>query len=282
MNFNKFEETDVARFASQFAHTGILWVFHHIPKTAGSSLTRELNASLPPYRNVFADHLFPEGGNRHDALMESVEAFLKADGKVHYRSASGHLRIPHLKRIQEHFDNAHLFTFLREPADRLISDYRYAKTPKHPVYKEFAERFPTIEDYVENSGSQNKMWKYVAPSSFDASEKSLERIFNRYAFIGTLETINEDWAFFTSLFGCPKMMTSRVNVTEKQKNNEVDSEASLRARIRELNQKDYLLYDRVSAILAGKRDEMQAHVLARRAMWLGDVPVADDAMSDAA
>ncbi|MDO6460993.1 sulfotransferase family 2 domain-containing protein [Granulosicoccaceae sp. 1_MG-2023] len=271
MNFNRFEKIAVTDFADQLSHSGGLWIFHHIPKTAGSSLTRELSVVLPPYRNVFAEHPRSGADQGTDAMMSSVESFLEADRSVNYRSVSGHFRLPHLSRIREAIPASRMFTFLRQPAERLISDYRYAKTPKHPLYREFAEKFPTIEHYIEDPCSQNKMWRFVTAGGQEAGDESLARIFRNYAFIGTLESLSEDWSFLTSIVGCPKVMTARVNVTKAQDNNEVQYAPHLYQRIRELNAKDYLLYERVSGLLHTKRQEMNEYVEYRQGIWLGAV-----------
>lgn len=270
-NFNNFRTLPVANYAAQFNHKGVVWVFQHIPKTAGSSLTAELNQILPPYRNIFASHAPGDADNLHDAMMTSVDEFLADHQTTHYRSASGHLRLPHMRRIQESLPNMRVVTFLREPAKRLISDYRYAKTPRHPTFQEFSDRFPTIEDYVNDPASQNKMWKFLAPVKLDADEQALKGVFNRASFIGTLETLADDWAFFSALSGHPKVMSSRVNVTAKRSDNKVKDDEDLLALIREKNEKDYVLYDTVMASLTERRDEMNAYIDDRRRMWAGEI-----------
>ncbi|MDS9468581.1 sulfotransferase family 2 domain-containing protein [Paracoccus sp. MBLB3053] len=266
--FNTLKAHGVERFAGKISQSDAIWVFHHIPKTAGSSLTHELRQVLPPYRNIFADHR-PGVASRADSLMDAVDAFLTDYPTYKYRSASGHLRRPHLNRILETLPEARLITFLRNPAERLISDYRYAKTPKHPTHVEFSEKFPTLDDYIDHPQSQNKMWAFVSSQNADADEKMMRSVFNRYAFIGTLETLADDFSFFTSLFGCPKAMQAKVNITANQKDNKVEIDATTLQKIQSLNMKDFALYDLVTETLAERRSEMNDFIRSKRELWLG-------------
>lgn len=267
--FNIFATEPTDSYLRRLQGTGAVWIFHHIPKTAGSSVTHELRHILPPYRNIHADH--QPGQNRADALMVAVDKFVEDNKKQQFRSASGHLRLPNYRRLREALPNARFMTILRHPAARLISDYRYAKTDKHPLHAEFSAEFPTIEDYVENDGVRNKMWKFLAPPNEAATPEAIGRIFDRYAFIGMLETLEEDWAFFSALIGHPKTVATRVNVTQNQTTNRVAENDALLERIREQNEKDFALYEAVERVLTAKREDMRAFVDQRRREWAGEV-----------
>ena len=52
MSFAEFAELHPAEYFERLKATGNFWLFHHIPKTAGTSLTHELNKYLYPYRNI--------------------------------------------------------------------------------------------------------------------------------------------------------------------------------------------------------------------------------------
>ncbi|MEP5375836.1 MAG: hypothetical protein ABJQ14_08595, partial [Hyphomicrobiales bacterium] len=69
--FNKFNRLGPARFAKLMKRSGQTWIFHHIPKTAGSSLTSELRFCLPPYRNINFDE-YGRGVDRNKGLMGAV------------------------------------------------------------------------------------------------------------------------------------------------------------------------------------------------------------------
>ncbi|MFD1914280.1 sulfotransferase family 2 domain-containing protein [Halodurantibacterium flavum] len=265
-SFSDFKRLPVEAYCNRLRASGGLWIFHHIPKTAGSSLTRELRIILPPYRNICAEEVPGQAEDRNAQLMQAVEVFLRDSSSTSFRSASGHLRWPHILRIQEGFPNAKLFTFLRDPVDRVVSDYRYAKTPKHPSHEVFQKRFPSLEHYIESPEAQNKMWKFLTGKK-DAVSTSVRSVFDSYTFVGLLESIESDFLFFSSINGCPRRMGARANVTKPQTDNVVEMDRSLRERIESLNPRDMELYSTVKQVLDAKRQEMQAQVEARRALW---------------
>lgn len=264
--FNVLAQQGVEQFVRRFQRTGGVWVFHHIPKTAGTSLTRELSLCLGPYRNIAAGYS-AEQPNRQNALMEATEAFIAEYPEYQYRSASGHLRLLHLRRIRDALPHARFFTFLRDPIDRLVSEFRYTRTPKQPNYQEYQRKYPTIEAYVEDETTQNKMWNFVAPRDLAADEDGLRKVFNRYFFIGTLTDLQEDFAFLTGLVGCPKQAVERQNITKRQDDNTVELTPELRRRILERNAADAAFYEGVRTVLDARRGEMRDFVAERRALF---------------
>lgn len=269
-SFQTFAKGALQGYAGHFQNNGSFWVFQHIPKTAGSSLTRELAGTLAPYRNIFV-RPSPGGEERRgDQLMAEVESFLAEHRTRCFASASGHLRQVHLKRIQEAIPNAKVFTFLRDPAARLVSDYRYAKTPKHPPHEAFARRFPTIEAYLDDPAHQNKMWRFVRPGNRPFSDEALQVVFRRYAFFGLVPELSLHFQFLTGLTTFPRRPVAEVNVTERRADNEVELTAELRRRIEALNGEDCALYAAVEAVLAARREEMADFVRRRRAYFVGE------------
>lgn len=267
--FQNFSRDPVPKYAAWFHNNGCLWVFHHIPKTAGSSLTHELAMTLAPYRNVFVR---PGAGleeGRAAAFVAAVDAFLEAHKVRHYASVSGHFRQAHLKMIADGAPGAKVFTVLRDPAARLVSDYRYAKTPKHPPHEAFVRRYPTIEAYLDDESHQNKMWRLVRPRAGSPDDKLLALTFRRYAFIGLVSELSLCFEFLTALRGCPRRPAARVNVTEGTEGNAVELSGDLRRRIEALNADDCALYAAVERVVAEKRAAMVEFVAERRAFFLG-------------
>ncbi len=273
--FQNFARHPVGRYAASLQKTGAMWVFHHIPKTAGSSLTREMSLTMAPYRNIFVlpgANLEPASGERTrpDPMMQAVDAFLEARKTQHYLSCSGHMRQNHLRRITEAVPYAKVFTFLRDPTARLISDYRYAKTPKHPPHEEFARRYPTIEAYIDDPSHQNKMWRFVRPRNGPPDDTLLSIAFRRYAFFGLVSDLSLHFQFLSALTTCPRRPEARVNVTSDQADNAVALSGELRSRIEQLNAEDFTLYAAVESALSGKRRELEEFVASRRAFFLGE------------
>lgn len=266
-NFNDLRDGNVDQFYTRVRHNGAVWVFHHIPKTAGSSITEELDTLLPPYRNIFAEMQPGETESRDTLLRRATERFLEDHAKQQFRAASGHLRLPHVRQISEAVPNSRFFTFLRDPVARVISDYRYARTPKHPVYQEFIERYPDIETYIEDPSVADKMWKFMAGAKPEADEAFIEKTFRRYIFVGCVEDLASDFAFVTALFGYPKRLAARANTTQTTESNKVEVSDDLKAKIEAKNARDVALYRAARAITSAKRAEMDAFIESRRALY---------------
>ncbi|NNE24305.1 MAG: sulfotransferase family 2 domain-containing protein [Rhizobiales bacterium] len=277
LSFNLLTNQSFQEYVRAPRRTGFIWLLHHIPKTAGSSIIRELQICLAPYRNIHSKYHVNEGNDeqqrkRDRLLLEAVDAFLQEHASVHYRSASGHLNLSHLRAIRAALPHAQFFTILRDPVKRVISDFRYCRTPKHPPHKDFIERYPTIKDYVLAPESQDKMWNYVTEGEFVPDEEGLNKIFDRYAFIGTLEELTLCFEFFTALTGCPKTPAFKRNQTQSTDDNIVSESAETIELIRANNGKDIIFYDEVSSRLARIRGHMQSYVDRRRSMFAGEQP----------
>ncbi|MEP3299387.1 MAG: sulfotransferase family 2 domain-containing protein [Pseudoruegeria sp.] len=266
--FNKFNRLGPARFAQLMKRSGKIWVFHHIPKTAGSTLTKELRFCLPPYRNISFEE-WDSGVDRHKGLMNAVESFLEDNEEVGYRSCSGHLRPQHLERLRAGLPRAQVFTFLRDPIERFISEYRYARTSRYPAHKEFAVRYPDIDAYIEDDVSHNKLWKFIVPSATEATPKNIRAIFDRYAFIGLVEEFGPHFSYFSGLSGYPKVPSVRTNTTNNTVDNMIADTADLRARIAKVNQKDVALYTAVRRVLDPAREDMAAYCKAQHDYFTG-------------
>ncbi len=269
-SFSLFALLPIDVFAERMRREGAVTVFHHIPKTAGSSLVQELRTCFPPYCNVSALQHRSEAGQQADVLMNAVETFLGDHAKVGYRSASGHFRLPHLNRMRENLPHSNVFTFLRDPVARMVSEFRYTRTPKQPTYLSYIERYPTIEDFIDSPQEQNRMWQFIAPRGLLPDAEGLEKIFRRYAFIGLVEDLKLCFEFYTGLTGHPKTPATRTNVTEARSDNDVALTKELVAKIRTANADDIALYEAVQARIEPRRAEMQAYIDARRALYAGN------------
>lgn len=268
MNFNVFSHHPLHNYAESIRRRGGPWVFQHIPKTAGTSLVQELRLCFPPYRNIHITRDNPVSLPHHEALMESVEAFLEDHKGIQYNAASGHLFLPHIERIQQDIPTCRLITFLRDPAERVISEFRYTRTPKHPTYKKYLAQYKTLEDFAADPQHQDKMWRFLAPQGAPLEGDALTQLFNRFTFIGTLADLDLCFEFLTGLSGCPKKMAARTNVTETLTQNTVTTSDETLSKIRALNPKDSILYDAVQHKIETRRADMQAEINARRALYM--------------
>lgn len=270
MNMNQFLHLPLREYGETLRRGGGTWLFQHIPKTAGTSLVQELRFCLPPYRNIHVSAEDSEAMSHHDALMNAVERFLRDDAQFRFHSASGHLRQSHLDRIRSSMPEIRLFTWLRDPVERVVSEYRYTRTPKHPTYKDYLERYTCVEEFVDDSNEQDKMWRFIAPRALKADSEGLCQLFERFTFIGILEEMDLCFRFFTGLSGCPKPPTARTNITRSDETNSVEISPELKDRIRAANPRDMALYGSITKALSQRRADMEAEIAARRAFFAMD------------
>lgn len=253
-----FENTPLEETIARARDGAKLWVFAHIPKTAGSSLSRALAAHAGPYRNI---HPAPvDDGLPHlQKIARAVDRFLGEARDSGFRSCSGHIRRDSFRRIADAVEGARLVTFLRDPVDRVISDYRYSRTPAHPEWREVIETYPTIESYIEDPKTQDKMWRFLLGDRRAPLDAGIALIEEEFAFVGIVENYPLSLGvLFRMIAGREIDPGPRVRRTEPTEDNRVEITGVLRRRIAELNRRDQALFRHFRQKLVSKRDEWLA------------------------
>lgn len=218
-----------------------LWIFLHIPKTAGSSFRNAMAERLKPDHNINIDKLRGVK-KRNPAFREAIDEFLALDREKRFRFASGHLKMAEALRIRESLSRpVRLLTMLRDPVQRVISDYRYQRTPAHPLHEKFCAAFPTLESFVQSRRSQNKMFRHLALPG-DSVEGAIARLEREFSLIGLVEMYPLSLKLCSELIGTAIPTSSRLNVTQTTGGNEVEVSDALADRIRALNGKDEVLW----------------------------------------
>ena len=232
-----------------------LWLFVHVPKTAGSSLASDLAALVPPYRSIHIDHAdrsrpAPE---RYDTV---TEAFIAQQATDPARFASGHVQFRHVRRITEALPGTRLFTMLREPVSRLVSDYLYQRSSMHPLAGEVRSRIPDFAAFIELKGQQNRIGRHLLPPKVVASgdvAAGLDLLGKRYAFIGVQERYLLGFrALALLLTGKPGRPSARKRVNEETVEEKAGvmqaiQDPALRARIDQLNAFDLGVHAAIAA-----------------------------------
>lgn len=242
--FFDLTDDEVADFVGEARAFPGLWVFHHVPKTAGSSLAGELASHAAPYCNIVADYTSGEGS--HDERMwHAVDDALARHAEVPLRSVSGHLGAAQLGYIRSKVPGSRAFTFLRHPVARLVSEYHYSISPKHPPHAAFRERFPNFQSFIEAPGERNKMSLYLFGTTALDPDEALARLGATYAMIGLQERYPASFLLLSSMIwgaGLPRMR-ERVGTKPQQA-----LDPALERRILALNQLDLMLYRSVEQV----------------------------------
>lgn len=238
---------------AQADRPGALWLFVHIPKTAGSSFRAELARRLQPERNIVVDYT-DETTPFHQRLQAAVQGFAEEMNPAGVRFASGHIFRRHAAFIAEQHPDVRPLTMLRNPVARVVSDFRYARTPAHPPYREFIRQFPTFEAYVESPASQNKIHEFLRRTPSDSVESVIADIENSFSFVGLTEMYYLSCRVLFTLLGDARNPSVYERRTEASDDNAIPDLDALKPRIRALNARDIAIYDHFHERLAQRRE----------------------------
>ena len=247
MAFDQFTTRGLDEFIAANRDPDALWLFVHIPKTAGSSLSNELAKLRRPYRNIHVDYTDRDVPHA-EQMQRAVDRFIADAKDRRFLAASGHITIEHARQIRAEIPGTKLFTFVRETAARVISDYRYARTPKHPPYQEFIAAYPDIERYIADPRSRNKMSLHVGGGDPG-------KVFAEFDFIGALELYPLSFNVLFWLMGENVLPQLHERKTPQTADNEVAASAKLDAVIRAANPDDVRLFEAVRDALRTRRSE---------------------------
>jgi hypothetical protein len=257
------------KFEKYFAEaaTGTpLWLFVHIPKTAGSSLFTELSEFLRPAQNIHIDRT--ETARSYNARYDAaVDDFITQAKQRPFRFASGHIIEVHTARIRNALPDVRMITMLRQPVSRVVSDYRYQRTPMHPTHEEFKKKMPTLAHYVEQLGESNKMARHLVPKAIIASgdaQGCIDFVMQNYAFVGLQEMYPLCFQALTTLLGKPSAPTVKKRVNEVTDENPLFLTPELDRQIRSLNTLDMAIYEGFLKSYKAIRERLLEFVRARR------------------
>ncbi|WP_270938234.1 sulfotransferase [Falsiroseomonas oryzae] len=237
------------RFDEYFRQAAVgqdLCVFVHVPKTAGTSLRGEIAQVLQPDVNIAVDYT-DTTRSFHERMDEAVDSFLHGAMGSPVRFASGHILARHVLRIRAAFPKARFVTFLRDPVHRVVSDYRYQRSPRHPVYADFVAKVASLDAYLELRPERNKIAQHlVAPDVLLGGDPTecVDYVLRNYAFIGVQEMYPISFRTLTTLIGEPSWPKLRENVnTDNDAERQVPADVA--ERIRAANAIDVAIYDAI-------------------------------------
>jgi hypothetical protein len=232
-----------------------LWLFVHVPKTAGSSLAADIATLAPPYRSIHIDHL-DRGRPAPERYDAATEAFIAAQAASPCRFASGHVQFRQVQRMSGALPGTRLFTMLREPVSRLVSDYLYQRSAMHPLSADVRNRIPDFAAFVELPGQRNRIARHLVPPTLvragDAAA-GIARLRDHYAFVGVQERYELGFRALTTLVaGRPSAPAARKRVNEGAAEEKATvmralEDSALRARIAELNAFDLAVHRAIAA-----------------------------------
>lgn len=174
-------------------------IFHHIPKTAGSTFKHLLMANFQPERT----YLYYE---------ENIAEFekLSLSGTKDFDLFVGHLRFGIHDQL---INDCSYITFLRDPVKRMVSYYYHIKTtPQHPWHKIIEENNITLGQFsakgLGDNNFDNLQTREIAgkktgprtPCSNPFYELALDNI-DKYYTVGFTEYFDQSLQLFEEKLG---------------------------------------------------------------------------------
>lgn len=204
----------------------------HIPKTAGTS-----------FRNTLEGVYGREGVVRLDIGLIRQETriweelYSDATLPSQTRVVHGHFSYPLLTGRFPVDPDLPVITWLRDPVQRVISNYYYlVKRLREELEEEkrglniLVKLQRSLEEYVRYDRAQNRMSRFLEGLDLD-----------RMAFVGFVESYDEDLALLAQRMNWSEVPVFHHNRTAKESPEVPETTLDL---IRNLNQKDLRLYER--------------------------------------
>ena len=230
--------------------------FFHIPKTAGGTITNILNELVHP-DEIYNFRAKPS----YSYYIDEFENY-----KLKKSLIIGHYSY---KIVEEFPEEIEIFTVIREPIQRILSLYEYAKrTKNHYLYKIINDNNYTIEDCINNKVSiefDNNMVRLFAgiDHHFDeigdnsriikygnVNKKLLDRalvnIQSKFIHIGFQDELDKTLDFITNFYQkeIPSFKSKNINT-----NSHYESRYSIETIefLKEQNSYDLILYDKLKS-----------------------------------
>lgn len=212
------------------------FIFLHIPKTAGGSIILKLreycrknNKSLLTDISKYDKKIYyNERPYEFNECLGNEKPFVYLENYEKYNIISGHFSI----KKYEHL-NRPVVIFLREPIDRLLSQYFYSRQKNFCLmrYKgKAATEFISLEEWIECIEHQNIICSYTGED------------IDRYQFIGFQETWLNDMKRLEKLMDANLDLSQKIRRMNKTKKKDFVND-EIKERIIELNQKDIKFYN---------------------------------------
>jgi hypothetical protein len=217
-------------------------IFLHLPKCGGTTLNRIIEWEYDPRRIFSIDPIF---------FLWSYQKLnrLPANRLAKMQVLKGHMPFGIHRKLPQPFT---YITFLRDPVERVISAYYFAKNYLlHPKHRWISKL--TLEEYVRSSPNHNVQTKYLSGRDFvgdyhagDCTEEMLamakENLVRHFALVGLTERFDEGLAILKIIFGWQISKYAKFNVT-KTRLKQTSLPASTVELIKERNRFDVALYD---------------------------------------
>lgn len=235
----------------------MLDVFLHIPKTAGRSLQRVLQLNYHSDRiasGIQPGLFFPEDRSGERPVRKATRETINIAALPKENSLlSGHIPFDCVESFRQQI---RIFTVLRDPFDRLVSEYNHAATlESHYLYSHIALKGISFEDYCLSGftlTSDNLQTRFLSGTHYrrgfsdvTADDFALaESNMRNFEGLGLQERFSETLLILSHIFGWKRRTLSTRNVGWRKKIiSAADIDPTVIRKIYELNKFDLQLYN---------------------------------------
>lgn len=193
------------------------FLFLHIPRTAGTTLNRLLERHFPP-ESVLA--LYSRDDFRENAAIE-------ADRLARVRLIEGHVLLGDYERFTFYGVPARVFTFLREPVSRVVSEYHFLRTwPRQHMYALLDGGRVSLSEYVtsdhrllryKGSNFMTRVLSGLDPQARpgEALERAKANLRDRCVVFGLTEAFDASLLLLADALGLTDLLYERQNVLRR-------------------------------------------------------------------
>jgi hypothetical protein len=246
-------------------------LYLHIPKTGGTSLISILEAQFGD------DEVLP----LHSPIQEDYFWSFSQSELNSFRFVRGHYRVgPYDHHIYKHVvQNPFFITLMRDPTDRIISEYRHiSRTSHHPLHEELVSHDrplhafltqPKFRGWIEDRQARQIFgffpgWPWDPSKPRSISDEALlifakQRI-EQFAFVGLMERFKASVQLLCFIFGWePPERIPRLNVATDSFARE-PLEADILNLIEEKTRLDRELYHHARTLFEKRLEQMTTEV----------------------
>lgn len=238
----------IARNLDARAFNSDRWTFIHIPKTAGSSFREELANVIQPDFNLEIDYSKIDPTDQHnsfdDAMDLAIAGFLASPNAARVKLVSGHFRYRDLKRTKL-LVNSRLITMLRNPIDRLISDYTFQLSEHHPLHQEVRRRYPSFRHFFTDPTNHNVMFDNLCEDRSQSARECLDAMARNFSFVGVQEMYPLSIKLVFMMLGMridPSLNLRRSDLVASMKDRLTPYD---RAMLKLYNRKDFFIWNEI-------------------------------------
>lgn len=226
-------------------------IFVHIPKTAGSAIFHTLNGAYDRTRSLRF------GQVKQDLLEAWDEALrLQAESDTKLRQVLiGHANWRQFSDLSNGERRPKLITVIRNPADRLVSQYAYNSSEAHPHHEAFRQEFSTFEAFLDSVPVNSQLNQLVGRQGTVATQ--LKRLAGRYRFVGVTEHFSASLDHLAVSHGFPQITEYVANVGKTSKQGAVLT-PEMRTEICKRHMGDWILFSLLEPAMGRHRARLAA------------------------